>query len=520
MPVPSSKAVSQITRISASQVENRASDEGLGKHHWPCSPTSFALALGAMVASILAGCGGAPMPPPGAPIAGQNTMVTVLMSSTANDQLLNFETAITEITLSDHAGTTVTLFNSPAGQPVEAIHLNGSSEPFVTVSVPQDFYTSATVTVGNCSFAEAYLPPGEELGTATFDQGTCAQGTGITTVNLASPIAVSGTAMTLTFDLQASQSFTLSGPIGNGSDTYTIDPVYNLTAGSIPSQPLDGLNGQISAINSGDSGSNGSAFSMQIPDGATVNVDANASTNFQGVSGLSALAAGTFVNMDGTIQTDGSLLATRIAVEDPTAQEIGVGPVGSVFATSAVFGEADVIYSLAIQDQGSYEFGLGLGFPYEYANTILHVSSGFTNLQNLPFTASFNASNMVAGQNLYTTSDTLLDTGGNATVAVTMTLMPQTIDGTVTEVSNSNGFAEYTVALAPYDLFPTFSAAPNQANSLSSASTVVVYADTNTRMETSAPFGAGSVVRFTGLIFNDNGTLRMDCSQINDGVAE
>jgi hypothetical protein len=30
----------------------------------------------------------------------------------------------------------------------------------------------------------------------------------------------------------------------------------------------------------------------------------------------------------------------------------------------------------------------------------------------------------------------------------------------------------------------------------------------------------GSVVRFYGLVFNDNGMLRMDCAQVNDGVAE
>jgi len=28
----------------------------------------------------------------------------------------------------------------------------------------------------------------------------------------------------------------------------------------------------------------------------------------------------------------------------------------------------------------------------------------------------------------------------------------------------------------------------------------------------------GSVLRFYGLVFNDNGTLRMDCAQVNDGV--
>jgi len=30
----------------------------------------------------------------------------------------------------------------------------------------------------------------------------------------------------------------------------------------------------------------------------------------------------------------------------------------------------------------------------------------------------------------------------------------------------------------------------------------------------------GNTLRFYGLIFNDNGTLRMDCAQVNDGVSE
>jgi hypothetical protein len=30
----------------------------------------------------------------------------------------------------------------------------------------------------------------------------------------------------------------------------------------------------------------------------------------------------------------------------------------------------------------------------------------------------------------------------------------------------------------------------------------------------------GSAQRFTGVIFNDNGTLRMDCTQVAGGVAE
>jgi hypothetical protein len=49
---------------------------------------------------------------------------------------------------------------------------------------------------------------------------------------------------------------------------------------------------------------------------------------------------------------------------------------------------------------------------------------------------------------------------------------------------------------------------------------VEVYVDSNTQsLNTAAALGIGSTFRFYGLAFNDNGTLRMDCAQVNDGVA-
>ena len=42
----------------------------------------------------------------------------------------------------------------------------------------------------------------------------------------------------------------------------------------------------------------------------------------------------------------------------------------------------------------------------------------------------------------------------------------------------------------------------------------------NTQLLNSGAIGVGSVMRFNGLVFNDNGTLRMDCAQVNDGVVE
>jgi hypothetical protein len=76
------------------------------------------------------------------------------------------------------------------------------------------------------------------------------------------------------------------------------------------------------------------------------------------------------------------------------------------------------------------------------------------------------------------------------------------------------------VQLASYDWFPAFAVEPGQTTQLTAPDTVVVYADSNTQMLNSGSVGVGSVARFYGLIFNDSGTLRMDCSQVNDGVPE
>src|SRR5260370_4361045 len=121
------------------------------------SYSSYALLLPtvAVSASLLAGCGSAGMPtvnPPPSP-----TNVVVVLTSTANDKLVDLRVTIASITLADQDGTQVTLYNNPSALnpgiptgPGEFLHLNGRSEPLVTVSVPQGTYTKATVKVGSC----------------------------------------------------------------------------------------------------------------------------------------------------------------------------------------------------------------------------------------------------------------------------------------------------------------------------------------------------------------------------------
>ncbi len=96
--------------------------------------------------------------------------------------------------------------------------------------------------------------------------------------------------------------------------------------------------------------------------------------------------------------------------------------------------------------------------------------------------------------------------------------MPQTIDGAVVDSSQEGNFTVYSVSLAPYDLFPTLAAQPGQASVLANPGEVEIYVDSDTQMLNTQTLAAGSTLRFYGLVFNDNGTLRMDCAQVSDGV--
>jgi hypothetical protein len=55
-------------------------------------------------------------------------------------------------------------------------------------------------------------------------------------------------------------------------------------------------------------------------------------------------------------------------------------------------------------------------------------------------------------------------------------------------------------------------------SAVASPTTVTVYADGNTQLLQSGSIAPGSLLRFRGLVFSDNGTLRMDCAKVLDGV--
>jgi hypothetical protein len=490
------------------------------KADWFSAPSassrSFLVSLTLLLGiAVTTGCGSsAPTPPK---FSG-NTSVTVLLSSTANDQVTLFDLAFQRLTLTNQSGNTVTLLSSQ--QPAEFMHLNGGIEPLMTASVPQGIYTSATATLQGAVFVCIAQVPGGGLGISNYsivNQGP--------TVSLSSPITVTGSSMALLLNMQVSSSALFSdcwtSPPFEG---FTMTPTFNLTPLALSASPTNSGNGKVSGLVAevASVGTTSSSLTLTIAGEQlgtrTLSASSNSATVFQGVSGASALSAGMFLNMDGAIQSDGSLLATRVELEDSSAINDSSGPLMTVdneVPLLTLYGRTELGSLQAINGQS----GLYWDAPnFDFSNAAFNISGQLTNLQNLPFVPSFNASNMVAGQNVDITSANFSIVGPTYTPANTIVLVPQTINGTVVASQQSGSFVDYTVSLASYDLFPTLAVQQGQTTRLNNPSQIEVYVDNNTQKLNTQALALGSALRFYGLVFNDNGTLRMDCSQVNDGV--
>ena len=488
----------------------------------------FAIALGIPFAGSMAGCGGHAVTGPSG-----NTTVTLFITGTANDRLLSFWVGLNTLTLTSQSGTQVDLLSSPILP--EFLHVNGTIEPYLTVSIPQDTYTSATATSGG-GYAACDIFDSNRPGIDSIVYNAAAPAA--VNIALPSPIVVTGANMGLVLNSLVTQSAVVPGNCAlAGSYFYSsYTPTFVLTPLIVSGQPTNSANGKALRLEGmiASVDANGSGFSLarmyDQPVGQTVTwqVTSSASTTYQGVSGFSQLAVGMPVDMDASVQIDGSLLASRVAIYDTNTANLTEvdAPLLNTNTTLSRQGIAtDGLLDVADITADGISQGSVLGhLPlWDYSGATFQVSGQLSNVANLPFAPSFGSSNIVPGQHIVaTTHDTAHDiySVNGYSGATTITLVPQTVNGTVSAVGSQGGFATYTVTLAPYDIFPAFAVQPGQATLLTNPNTVVVYADSNTAMLNTAPIAVGNVVRFYGLVFNDNGTLRMDCAQVMDGVPE
>lgn len=358
-----------------------------------------ALCVAALAVGLASGCGsGGTTTSGGGGFSGGNALMKVVASSAANDQLTRFSLTLNSLTLTEKSGTSVSVVSGP--QQVEFMHLNGGAEPLPTVSVPQGVYTAATATVGAASFTCAVQQQGSDT-TSTYAYGSTPNSQ--VTVNLPQALTVSGDTMAVSLELLVSQSASFPSDCYEQGAQYSITPTFSLAAMTVAAPATNATNGKMTALEGLvlSAGGEPNGFTVAAADGTPVGstmqttwrVSTNASTVFQGIGNAEGLTAGMPVDMDGMLQTDGSVLATRVAVPDANTSTLTVnsGPLDQVTASVSILSEVNQ------EAEGSQIYISG--WPvFNFSNTTFATWGGLTNVPSLPFAASFYAGNMVPGQ--------------------------------------------------------------------------------------------------------------------------
>jgi hypothetical protein len=215
---------------------------------------------------------------------------------------------INSITLTGQSGSPQLV---PSPITVDFARLVGLRTPLAFSAVPADTYTAATFVLSSpvIDFISTVTPAQVTLMNGTFASptSTSPQTTSVT-VNFPTPMVVGSSGLAglhTEFDIRRSLAVD-----GTGQITGLISPVMFIQAVKAidPEGQITDLTGTISSVNT-----SANSFVLQGPFGHQFTVDVNGSTSFnQGFTLASLPTTGGFVALQGTVQLDGSILATDV----------------------------------------------------------------------------------------------------------------------------------------------------------------------------------------------------------------
>lgn len=419
------------------------------------------------------------------------TSTPTVITDAPGDEVVNLGLTINTIVLTDAAGKTANVLTAPVT--VEGTHLDALQEPLQSpLNVPQDTYVSATFTVSNPTVT--YEDPKTDLpvtATPTLTASTV-------TTTFKTPIVVGTTSSPIVFDLLVGPSVMISGT------TVTVTPTFNVSQVTVMDHPsneaqgrLEGFFGQVVSVN-------GTTLTISIPNGTQLAITTDANTVFKGVTALSQLTAGELVSVGLSETSTGTLLADRVTQLTTSLENLYIGPVGTVTGSPAT--SFTQVTRLQLVTSGAAATGA--------INTMsLNAATQFTlapmsgTLPSLPFTPAFTAATLMPGQQVAVTTSSM---SGNSLVADSVTLVPQTVDGTVASVTTTGGVTVYTVTLT----------ATSALAIASKQTTVYVYGGAQMQDMNSEQIASALPVRFHGLLFNDGGVLRLVALTSHDGAPQ
>jgi len=369
----------------------------------------FSLAvLTAILATIFTACGGgAGSSNSGNTNTSQSQGATFITAEDAPlPSVLAFNVTINSITL-NNSSTSVTALSEATT--VDFARLLGLRTLLAFNSVPAGTYTSATFSLSNpvISYLDlSQTPPGVGTinGSFTAPNNTTSPTTTVT-VSLKTPMVVTANGLSglhMEFDLRQSVQLDNAGQV-----TGVVNPQIDLR----PVFPKDD-DAQITDLRGGLVSVNvaGNSFVIQRLHGHQITIDVNSSTTYSGTTSLSTLTTPAVIEVDGTVQNDGSVLASSVEVVTTHSNFVS----GRIVAVNPTSGPVKTV-TLLVGEEWPDIANIQVGFPvtldisqvqdYE----ICHVDNWFTSFL-------FNSSELVVGQRIAIGG--MLDTTQNPAVLV------------------------------------------------------------------------------------------------------
>jgi hypothetical protein len=450
----------------------------------------------ASAALLLAGCSAASNAVLGTTTSASTASVPVTLTDAPSDLVLATSLTMNSITLTDSKGTTTSVLSSPLT--FEATRLDAVQEPLFVPAVPEDTYTSVTLTYSNAIVA--YIDPT----TKQVDVTTGVLQTNTQTITFPSAVTVSNTTTGLLVDYLVANSVTISG------STVTVSPQFHVAAVPVPSTPTNGTNGLTVGIKGQITALGTNSFTLTLPHGISVTASVNSNTVYQGISGFSALTVGALVEADLTLQTNGTILATRVeeAVAPVANMQFLEGPITFGPATSL----SGTVFTMAVRDKVG---ATATTTPIETdtititSSTKFVVPARFTTLAGAapPFTQAFSASTLFPGQAV-TVATTAVS--NNAATALAIEQHPQTVGGTIASVANMTSTQAYYVYVLTLD-------SNGWLAKLTGKTSVTVYADNNVQPINNNTLTVGQTARFNGFLYELGGNLTLLAGVQADG---
>lgn len=468
------------------------------KRHSLRSIVTISMALAIIGGLVACGGGNTGPAPVTTPTSAAKTVVQVNMGDAPADWMLAFSMNINSLALTGSNGTINAV---SSGTTMEMMHLMGTMQPLALVSAPQGTYTSASISISSATVM--YMDPVTKSVVHKTITGPISA-----TITFTSPIAVGSTPMAIGFDLDLANSVTM-----DSSGNPKMNPVFHVTSGMQGTgNALDPSNGGIQHMMGAVSSTSGNSFSMtSIQAAQAFTFATNSSTSFDNITSMSMMTSGMLVFVDASMQPDGSLMATKVQ----SMMNAG-GVMSSGVITSVTGLPATQLMMVAQNGAGtgmmSSAFAAGASVNMS-ANAVFQINQGETDLSNLPFTMTFDARHIYAGQSVMPVSSSGMGTssgvmGGNpmaGTIASTgVTLEPQGLSGVLATAITSVSRTSFMLALPSDCAFTT----------LTGATSITVYQQPGTIISGTLPIAGGATVHVFGLLSMDAGQWKMVAARI------